>query len=166
MLHQPTRSEGAHGSKAVEIRGYGAIQKTMAHIKPSRTVLIIAHRLSAVRNANSIIVMDMGQIVEMGLHDVLVQKPNGLYAHMWAFCFRGRFKAVVVQRESYLLELARYVVLNPVRAGMCALPQDWPWSRQRVTMGTTARSAARCVRPKSRVRTSANYYQMDSWKHN
>ena len=49
--------------------------------------------------------------------------------------FQGRFKAIVVQRESYLLELARYVVLNPVRAGMCALPQLWPWSSYRATVG-------------------------------
>ena len=48
--------------------------------------------------------------------------------------FQGRFKAIVVQRESYLLELARYVVLNPVRAGMCNMPEDWPWSSYRWTL--------------------------------
>ena len=37
--------------------------------------------------------------------------------------FQGRFKAIIVQREAYLLELARYVVLNPVRAGICDLPE-------------------------------------------
>ena len=47
-------------------------------------LLIIAHRLSAVREANRILVMDKGQIVESGPHDALVQKPNGLYAHLWA----------------------------------------------------------------------------------
>ena len=36
--------------------------------------------------------------------------------------FQGRFKAIIVQREAYLLELSRYVVLNPVRAGICAMP--------------------------------------------
>jgi hypothetical protein len=34
----------------------------------------------------------------------------------------------LVERDAYLLELARYVVLNPVRAGMVVGPQDWPWS--------------------------------------
>jgi putative transposase len=42
--------------------------------------------------------------------------------------FQGRFKAVFVERQSYLLELARYIVLNPVRAGLVALPEQWPWS--------------------------------------
>jgi putative transposase len=49
--------------------------------------------------------------------------------------FQGRFKAIVVDRESYLLELARYVVLNPVRAGLVARPEDWPWSSYRATAG-------------------------------
>lgn len=51
--------------------------------------------------------------------------------------FQGRFKAVVVEKESHLLELCRYVVLNPVRArGMRAVaPEDWPWSSYRVTAG-------------------------------
>ena len=52
--------------------------------------------------------------------------------------FQGRFKAIVVQRESYLLELARYVVLNPVRAGVYALPQHWPWSSYQATVGTVS----------------------------
>ncbi|MEW6758804.1 MAG: transposase [Acidobacteriota bacterium] len=51
--------------------------------------------------------------------------------------FQGRFKAVVVEKESHLLELCRYVVLNPVRArGMrVAAPEDWPWSSYRATAG-------------------------------
>ena len=49
--------------------------------------------------------------------------------------FQGRFKAIVVDRESYLLELARYVVLNPVRAGLVARPEDWSWSSYRATAG-------------------------------
>ena len=49
--------------------------------------------------------------------------------------FQGRFKAIVVDRESYLLELARYVVLNPVRAGLVANPEDWPWSSYRAMVG-------------------------------
>ena len=55
----------------------------MAHICKGRTVLIIAHRLSAVRHAHRIIVMEKGQIVEAGPHEALLQKPKGLYAHLW-----------------------------------------------------------------------------------
>jgi REP element-mobilizing transposase RayT len=49
--------------------------------------------------------------------------------------FQGRFKAVLVQREAHLLELARYVVRNPVRAGLTKSPEDWPWSSYRATAG-------------------------------
>lgn len=45
--------------------------------------------------------------------------------------FQGRYHAVLVQKEAYLLEVARYIVLNPVRAGLVALPQDWEWSSYR-----------------------------------
>ena len=42
--------------------------------------------------------------------------------------FQGRYKAILVQKDSYLLELARYIVLNPVRAGMVKDVADWAWS--------------------------------------
>ena len=40
-----------------------------------------------------------------------------------------------MQREAYLLELARYVVRNPERAGICDLPEDWPWSSYQAMLG-------------------------------
>ena len=46
-------------------------------------MLIIAHRLSSVRHANRIIVMDKGAIVEEGPHEALLQMPGGLYAQLW-----------------------------------------------------------------------------------
>jgi len=49
--------------------------------------------------------------------------------------FQGRFKAILVERDSYLLELARYIVLNPVRAKMVRSARDWPWSSYRATAG-------------------------------
>ncbi len=42
--------------------------------------------------------------------------------------FQGRFKSIVVERNSHLLELCRYIVNNPVAAGMCKDPGDWKWS--------------------------------------
>lgn len=69
-------------TSALDYESEAIIQRNMAHICKGRTVLIIAHRLSAVRNANKIIVMDKGKIVEAGPHDVLVQKPQGLYAYL------------------------------------------------------------------------------------
>lgn len=49
--------------------------------------------------------------------------------------FQGRFKAILVQKDSYLLELARYIALNPVRARMVRSAKDWPWSSYRATAG-------------------------------
>jgi REP element-mobilizing transposase RayT len=49
--------------------------------------------------------------------------------------FQGRFKAILVERDTHLLELCRYVVLNPVRARMVREPGDWPWSSYAATAG-------------------------------
>jgi REP element-mobilizing transposase RayT len=67
-----------------------------------------------------------------GVYTQWHNRTHGRVGHV----FQGRFKAIIVQRESYLLELARYVVLNPVRAGMCSLPQLWPWSSYYATVGS------------------------------
>ncbi len=70
-------------TSALDYESEAIVQRNMAHICQGRTVLIIAHRLSAVRHANRIIVMDKGRIVEAGPHDALIQKQQGLYAHLW-----------------------------------------------------------------------------------
>ena len=49
--------------------------------------------------------------------------------------FQGRFKSILIERDSYLLELCRYVVLNPVRAKMVKSPDEYAWSSYRPTMG-------------------------------
>ena len=56
--------------------------RNMRAICQNRTVLVIAHRLSTVRMANRIIVVEKGQIVETGTHDQLVDRPNGHYARL------------------------------------------------------------------------------------
>ena len=49
--------------------------------------------------------------------------------------FQGRYKAILIQKDSHLLEVCRYVVLNPVRAKMVEKPEDWKWSSYRATAG-------------------------------
>jgi REP element-mobilizing transposase RayT len=61
---------------------------------------------------------------------------HGFEGHL----FEKRFGAVLVESESHLLELARYIVLNPVRAGLCADSGDWPWSSYRATIGAVTPS--------------------------
>ena len=68
------------------------------------------------------------------LNGVFTQRSNRRHGRV-GHVFQGRYKAILVQKESYLLELARYVVLNPVRAGMVRSAKDWPWSSFRATAG-------------------------------
>ncbi|MDQ3875940.1 MAG: transposase [Actinomycetota bacterium] len=49
--------------------------------------------------------------------------------------FGERYASRVIEKESHLLEVARYVVLNPVRAGICERAEDWRWSSYRATAG-------------------------------
>jgi len=52
--------------------------------------------------------------------------------------FQGRYKGLLVDPVEFLLPLARYIVLNPVRAGLVDAPGDWPWSSYRETAGDEA----------------------------
>lgn len=68
------------------------------------------------------------------LNGVFTQGTNRRHGRV-GHLFQGRYKAILVERDAYLLELSRYIVLNPVRAGMVAQPADWPWSSYRATAG-------------------------------
>ena len=68
------------------------------------------------------------------LNGVYTQASNRRHRRV-GHLFQGRFKAILVDRDAYLLELARYVVLNPVRAGTVKKPADWKWSSYRASMG-------------------------------
>ncbi|KAA0255815.1 transposase [Acidobacteria bacterium ACD] len=66
-----------------------------------------------------------------GVYTQFFNRRHGRVGHL----FQGRFKAVLVEKESHLLELVRYAVLNPVRAGVCATAAAWPWSSFGATAG-------------------------------
>jgi len=68
------------------------------------------------------------------LNGVYTQRFNRLHGRV-GHVFQGRYKAILVERDSYLLELARYVVLNPLRAGMVKRLEAWPWSSYLATCG-------------------------------
>ncbi len=59
--------------------------------------------------------------------------------------FQGRYKAFVVEKHSYLLELIRYIILNPVRAGLVKHPRDWKWSSYKATGGYVKTPEWLCV---------------------
>jgi putative transposase len=71
-----------------------------------------------------------------------MRQLNGVYTQAFnrrhdrvGHVLQGRFKAILVERESYLLELCRYVVLNPVRAKVTRKPATYPWSSYCATAG-------------------------------
>ena len=67
-----------------------------------------------------------------GTYTLRFNKRHGRVGHL----FQGRFKAILVDRENYLLELCRYLVLNSVRAGMVRSPGRYKWSSYHATVGT------------------------------
>ena len=68
------------------------------------------------------------------LNGVYTQASNRRHRRV-GHLFQGRYTAILVDSDAYLLELARYVVLNPVRAGMVKNPADWTWSSYRASVG-------------------------------
>lgn len=71
-----------------------------------------------------------------------MRQLNGVYTQRFnrghkrvGHLFQGRFKAILVERDSYLLELARYIVLNPVRAKIVSTVKGYPWSSYPATAG-------------------------------
>ena len=69
-----------------------------------------------------------------GVYTQRFNRRHGQSGHL----FQGRYKAILVDRDGYLLELCRYVVLNPVRAGMVRGVGQYAWSSYRATLGRVA----------------------------
>jgi len=74
-----------------------------------------------------------------------MREINGTYTQAYnrrhrrvGHLLQGRFKAILIDKDSYLTELSRYIVLNPVRAGLCATAADWPWSSYPAVMGKSS----------------------------
>jgi len=74
-----------------------------------------------------------------------MRQLNGIYTQAFnrshkrpGHLFQGRYKAILVEKDSYLLALCRYIVLNPVAAHLVPAPNDWPWSSYLATAGLGA----------------------------
>lgn len=71
-----------------------------------------------------------------------MRQVNGVYTQKFnrrhkrsGHLFQGRYKSILIEKESHLVEVCRYVVLNPVRAKLSELPEAWTWSSYRSTAG-------------------------------
>ena len=97
-------------TSALDTRSERAIQNEFRRLSEGRTSIVIAHRLSTIVDADKILVMEHGRIVEQGTHDELLGRPDGVYARMWA-----------LQREQGELEHAqRRLAAHPLPIGELA----------------------------------------------
>jgi ATP-binding cassette, subfamily B, bacterial HlyB/CyaB len=85
-------------TSALDYESEKVIQENMRKICMGRTVLIIAHRLSAVRDADRILVMERGQVVEDGSHDQLLENMDGIYTHLYQLQFGGTIPGQMVSQ--------------------------------------------------------------------
>ena len=74
------------------------------------------------------------------INGVYTQRFNRRHARV-GHVFQGRYKSPLVQKDAYLLELSRYIVLNPVRAQLVRTVDAWKWSSYRCTVGKAPRPA-------------------------
>jgi putative transposase len=80
------------------------------------------------------------------LNGVYTQRFNRRHVRV-GHVFQGRFKAILVERETYLLELLRYIALNPVAAALVSSPQEWRWSSYRANAGLEEAPPWLCTAP-------------------
>lgn len=75
--------------------------------------------------------LSLGMRQVNGVYTQLFNRYHGRSGHL----FQGRYKAILIQKDSHLLEVCRYVVLNPIRAKMVEAPEAWKWSSYLATAG-------------------------------
>jgi subfamily B ATP-binding cassette protein HlyB/CyaB len=99
LMTQPRILILDEATSALDYESERVIQVNMAEICRGRTVIVIAHRLSSVRQADRILVLERGEIVEQGTHDALLAIPNGHYHRLWALQQGPSMRPVTSENE-------------------------------------------------------------------
>ena len=113
LISQPRVLIFDEATSALDYESEKIIQDNMRNICQGRTVLIIAHRLSAVRHTDRIVVMDKGAIVEIGSHQSLLNNPAGIYSHLYRLQ-QGTFSDDDQQIDAQV----RVSTMNPIRGSL------------------------------------------------
>jgi ABC-type multidrug transport system fused ATPase/permease subunit len=92
------------------------IQEALEKLMENRTSFIIAHRLATIRHADQIVVVDAGLVVEVGTHEELVRRDNGVYRRLAALQFRN------ADADPFPLDAVTPATLNPIAATLDASP--------------------------------------------
>ena len=76
-------------TSALDNKSEEIVQKAIDNLMKDKTVFVIAHRLSTVKNANRIAVINEGDLAELGTHEELMAIPNGKYRTLYNMQFKG-----------------------------------------------------------------------------
>ena len=74
-------------TSALDNESEAIVQKALDNLMKNRTVFVIAHRLSTIHNADRIAVLNEGELVELGTHDELINRPDGRYKYLYDMQF-------------------------------------------------------------------------------
>ena len=95
-----------------------SIQEALNTLSRNRTVVVIAHRLSTIKHADQIVVLDHGKVAEVGGHEDLLERQDGLYAKMWNMQLRSERETAMtildsVENEKDAEELHKLLIKDP-----------------------------------------------------